>query len=55
MQIWQAIVTRSQVNDRYYDEERLPHLPWAWPSGTWLQARREYLRKRQLTQRGKTS
>jgi hypothetical protein len=50
MNSWEAIFSQSPVNDGYYDEHELPHLRWEWPSATWLQARRDYLRKRQPTQ-----
>ncbi len=50
MNSWEAIFSQSPVNDGYYDEHELPHLRWEWPSATWLQARRNYLRKRQPTQ-----
>lgn len=54
MNSWEAIFSQSPVNDGYYDEHELPHLRWEWPSATWLQARRDYLREHQPIQTGKT-
>ena len=55
MNTWEAIFSQSPVNDGYYDEHNLPHLRWQWPRATWLQARRAYLRKDQITQAGKAT
>jgi hypothetical protein len=46
MNIWESVFTQSRVNDGYYDEERLPDFRWAWPKGTWFQARLDYARDR---------
>lgn len=53
MNTWEAIFSQSPVNDGYYDERKLPHLRWQWPSSTWFQARRDYLREHQPTATGK--
>jgi hypothetical protein len=55
MNTWEAIFSQSPVNDGYYDEHNLPYLRWQWPRATWLQARRAYLRKDQMTQAGKAT
>ena len=53
MNAWESIFAQSPVNDGIYDEEDLPHLRWDWPSATWLQARRNFLRETQKAQTGK--
>ena len=53
MNAWEAIFAQSPVNDGYYNEQELPHLRWKWPSATWLQERRSYLREHKLAQAGK--
>jgi hypothetical protein len=45
MNIWEAVFAQSKVNDGYHDEDRLPQVPWKWPSGTWFQARRDFVRE----------
>ena len=46
MNVWESVFTRSRVNDGYYyDEDRLPEFRWAWPKGTWFQARLDYARE----------
>lgn len=55
MNTWVSIFSQSAVNYGYYDEHNLPHVAWQWPSATWFQARREYLRQRQSIQTGKVA
>jgi hypothetical protein len=43
----QHIVFPSRANNGAYDEGRLPTQNWAWPTGTWFQKRRRYLRELQ--------
>lgn len=46
MNVWESVITRSRVNDGYYyDQERLPEFRWEWPTGTWFQARLDYVRE----------
>jgi hypothetical protein len=45
MNVWEAVLTQSKVNDRYYDEERLPQQRWEWPRGTWFQSRLDLIRE----------
>ncbi|HEX6768708.1 MAG TPA: hypothetical protein VF208_05095 [Candidatus Binatia bacterium] len=54
MNAWEAIFAQSPVNDGYYDEKDLPHLRWDWPSATWLQARRNFLRDKNQRRPAKT-
>ena len=55
MNVWESIFAQSPVNDGYYDEQTLPHVRWQWPSATWFQARRDYLRQRQPAHSGQAA
>jgi len=41
---WQMVFSQSKVNGAYYDGEKLPTLPWHWPTDTFLQRRRQLLK-----------
>jgi hypothetical protein len=45
MSSWQLIFLQSKVNNRLYDEEKLPPQSWKWPQGTWFQKRLGYARE----------
>lgn len=46
MNVWQSVFTQSTVNTgRCYDVDDLPYHNWVWPSGTWFQARLDYVRE----------
>jgi hypothetical protein len=49
---WQRVFSQSKVNGAYYDGETLPTLPWDWPKNTFLQRRRQFLKRAQTDERG---
>lgn len=49
---WQLVFSQSKVNGAYYDGEKLPTLPWHWPTDTYLQRRRQLLKTMRPSERG---
>lgn len=45
---WQLVFSQSRVNGAPYDGERLETSRWHWPTNTYLQRRRRYLRSQPL-------
>ena len=55
MNAWESIFNQSRVNNGYYDEDELAQQNWKWPTGTWFQARLNYVREREPVLRLKSS
>jgi hypothetical protein len=47
MSFWQLVFSQSRVNGGLYEGENLTHSRWRWPTNTYLQQRRNYLRSSQ--------
>ncbi|MGH7782509.1 MAG: hypothetical protein ACREO5_01505 [Candidatus Binatia bacterium] len=47
---WQQVFSQSKVNGAPYEGENLTHSRWRWPTNTYLQRRRNYLKSSQLSE-----
>ena len=47
LSFWQLVFSQSKVNGALYEGENLTHSRWRWPTNTYLQRRRSYLRSSQ--------
>jgi hypothetical protein len=47
LSFWQLVFSQSKVNGAPYDGDKLTHRRWRWPTNTYLQRRRNYLRSSQ--------
>lgn len=47
---WQVVFSQSRVNGAPYDGDKLETSRWHWPSNTFLQRRRRFLRSQPMDQ-----
>ena len=47
LSFWQLVFSQSKVNGALYEGENLTHSRWRWPTNTYLQRRRNYLKSSQ--------